>query len=358
MKKILLAAALLIIISTSHSQIKFENGSLADVMAKAKSENKVLMVDVLTDWCKWCIELDNKVYSNPKVAEFANTNQVNFKIDAEKGEGEDFAKKYKVNGYPTILFLDGNGIEIDRLIGYYPAKDFYEMMVDYNKGINTFKALKAALEKDPNDIRANLKLADKYMSIGELDSARTHLNKIAEIDPGNLSGKTDDAKYKLASLSGKDDIIRNLESFINDYPESDMLKDAYITLAESYYSVANDVPSAEKYFKDVISRFPDDEFVNISYGQYLNGRAYGLMNDTNSTDEDYKKGIILINEALSYTNGSVNEASSYYIQSRLFFNLKEFSKALESIDKALKIFDRTLYRDQKEAVEEQLNLQK
>ena len=358
MKKILLASALLFLFSTSYSQIKFEKGSLADVMAKAKSENKVLMIDVLTDWCKWCIELDNKVYANPKVYEFANTNQVNYKIDAEKGEGVDFAKKYKVQGYPTILFLDGNGKEIDRIIGYYPAKDFYEIMVDYNKGINTFSSLNAELEKDPNDIPANLKIADKYMSIGELDSARTHLNKIVEIDPGNLSGKTDDAKYKLASLSNKDNIIQNLESFINDYPESDMIKDAYITLAESYYGVANDVPSAEKYFKDVISRFPDDEFVNISYGQYLNGRAYSLMNDTNSTDEDYKKGVILINEALSYTNGSVNEASSYYIQSRLFFNLKDFSKALESIDKALKIFDRTLYRDQKEAVEEQLNQQK
>lgn len=358
MKKILLASILLFLLSTSNSQIKFENGSLADVLAKAKSENKVLMVDVLTDWCKWCIELDNKVYSNPQVADFANTKQVNYKIDAEKGEGIDFADKYKINGYPTILFLDKNGNEIDRIIGYYPAKDFYEMMVDYNKGINTFNQLKAALNNDPDDIYANLKIADKYMSISELDNARTHLNKIIEIDPGNLSGKADDAKYKLASISNKDDIIQNLESFINNYPESEMLKEAYITLAESFYRVKNDIPSAERYFKDLISRYPDDEFVNISYGEFLNGRAYSLMNDSNSTEEDYNKGLILIDDALSYTKGSVNEGSSYFIQSKLFFNLKEFPNALKSIDNAIKIFDRKLYRDQKEAIEKQLSIQK
>jgi hypothetical protein len=51
----------------------------------------------------------------------------------------------------------------------------------------------------------------------------------------------------------------------------------------------------------------------------------------------------------------VNEASSNYIQSGLYFKLKEYSKALESINRALKIFDRKLYRDFKTKIEEQLS---
>ncbi len=356
MNKIILLFALLFLFGTSQSQIKFEKGTIDDVLAKAKSENKVLMVDVLTEWCKWCIELDNKVYADPTVSEFANKNQVNYKIDAEKGEGVDFAKKYKVLGYPTILFLDGDGNEIDRVYGYYPAKDFYEMMVDYNKGVNTFNSLSAELEKDPNDILANIKIADKYLALGELDKARVHLTRIIEIDPQNLSGKTDDAKYKLASISDKDNIIQDLESFVSEYPDSDLLKDALITLAESYYSVRNDIPSAERFFKEAMSKFPDDEYVNLSYGQYLNGRAYSLMKAEESADEDYRNGLLLIEEALPFVSGSVNEASSFYIQSRLFFNLKDYPAALESINKALKIFDRKLYREQKEAIEKQIGL--
>jgi tetratricopeptide (TPR) repeat protein len=357
MKKLFIIPALFLLLGSSHAQINFINGSLSEVMQKAKAEHKVLMVDVLTDWCKWCVELDNKVYSNPKVAEFANTNQINYKIDAEKDEGVEFAKKYKIKGYPTVLFLDGDGNEIDRVYGYYPAKDFYEMMVDYNKGVNTFSSLTAELENDPNDILANLKIADKYIALGQTDDARKHLDKIIEVDPQNLSGKEDDAKYKLASISDKETIIPNLEAFIKENPQSDMLKDAYIALAESYYYVKEDVPDAEITYKLLLSNYPDDPYVNLSYGQYLNQRAYALMKE-GKDDEDFKNGLVVIELALPFVAGSVNEGSSYYIQSRLYSNLKDYSKALESIDKALKIFDRKLYRDQKEAVEEQLNAQK
>jgi tetratricopeptide (TPR) repeat protein len=355
MKKSLIIFALLLIFGSSRAQINFYNGSLSEVMQKAKSENKVLMVDVLTEWCKWCVELDNKVYANPTVYEFANANQLNYKIDAENGEGIDFAKKYKVMGYPTILFLDGNGNEIDRIFGYYPAKDFYEMMVDYNKGVNTFSSLKAILEKDPNDIPANLKIADKYMSLGETKEAKEHLSKIIEIDPQNLSGKEDDAKFKLASLSDKENIIQDMEKFINENPESDMLKDAYVAFAESYYYVKDDVTDADKTYKQAMNLYPDDDYVKLSYGQYLNNRAYSLMKD-GKTDEDFKNGLVLIDEALPYVSGSVNEASSYYIQSKLYYNMKDYSKALESVNKSLKIFNRKLYRDLKEAIEKQMSM--
>jgi thioredoxin-related protein len=354
MKKPLFLIALLVSASLTFSQINFENGSVSEVLAKAKSENKVVMVDVLTDWCKWCIELDNKVYSKPEISGFANANQINYKIDAEKGEGIEFAKKYKIQGYPTVLFLDADGNEIDRIYGYVPMKEFKEMMTDYNKGINTYGDLKSRLEKDPSDIEANLKFADKLMTLGEIESAKQHLNKIIVLDPENRTGKTDDAEYKIASLSDKEAIIQNLESFIKENPDSDVLKEAHINLSESYFYVKNDEGNSEKWFKETLSKYPDDDMVNSSYGQYLNQRAYALMDKGTSVD-DYKKGLSFIDAALPFVSGSVNEASAYYIQSKLYYNLKEYSKALESIDKSLKIFNRKLYRDHKEKIEKQLS---
>jgi thiol:disulfide interchange protein len=108
MKKAILLVALFFTAQYAAAQINFEKGSVAEVLAKAKAENKLVMVDVMTDWCKWCIELDNKVYAKPEISDFANANQVNYKIDAEKGEGIEFAKKYKRQGFPSILFLDGD----------------------------------------------------------------------------------------------------------------------------------------------------------------------------------------------------------------------------------------------------------
>lgn len=353
MKKTLLL--LIILCEFASSQVKFNDVSLEEAFKLAKEQNKILMVDVLTDWCKWCIELDNKVYSRKDVGDFANANQINYKIDAEKGDGIEFAKKYKVQGYPTILFLDANGNEIDRIYGYVPAQYFFERMADYNKGINTFSYLTEKLKNEPDNIDANLRMADKYMELGELDKARKLLERIIELDPLNNRGKTDDAKYKLASISDKKVIIENLTTFIKENPSSDQLRDAYISLAESYYYVNEDTAKAEKYFKDALSFFPDDELVNSSYGQFLNNRAYKIMSDTASSQEQLEKGLLFIEAALPFVKGSVNEASAYYIQSKLFYMLKEYQSALESIEKSLKIFDRKLYREHKESVQSALN---
>jgi thioredoxin-related protein len=353
MKKLIVLIPILIVSQAVFSQIKFEKSSLSEVLEKAKSENKVLMVDVLTDWCKWCIELDNKVYADREVADFGNANQVNFKIDAEKGEGIEFAKKFKINGYPTVLFLDGNGNEIDRIYGYYPKKEFFTMMQDYNKGINTFNDLTQKLEKDPANIDANLKMADKYIALGETDKAKANLNKIIETDPGNAAGKTDDARFKLASLAQKETVINELQTFIKDNPESDVLKDACQTLAEYYYGINSDVANADMCYKELLAKYPDDESLRSSYGQYLNARALNFA-DKGKGAEEYNEGLKLIDQALPYVRGSVNEASSYYIQSKLLYNLKDYNNALESVNKALKIFDRKLYRDHKEKIEKEL----
>src|SRR5436190_10980669 len=355
MKKLLVLIALFFLVNSSFSQINFQKGSLSDMMAAAKSQNKVLMVDVMTDWCKWCIELDNKVYARKDIGDFANANQVNYKIDAEKGEGVDFAKKFKIAGYPTILFLDGDGNEVDRIYGYVQAKDFMEMMTDYNKGVNTYTYLQKALASDPNNIDANLKMADKLIALGKNDDAKVLLNKIVEVDPQNNSGKTDDAKFRLAAFSEKEQKIKDLQAFINDNPTSDQLKDAYIAVSESYFFDMNDLANSEKWYKETLSKYGDDEMVKSSYGQFLNQRAVGLA-DKGTGADDYKNGLALIKDALTYVAGSVNEASSYYIQSKLYYNLKDYSNAMDSIDKALKIFNRKLYRDLKEKVEKQLTV--
>ncbi len=352
MKKIIILLALFSA-NLTFSQINFQKGSLSDMLAAAKSQNKVLMVDVMTDWCKWCIELDNKVYARKDIGDFANANQVNYKIDAEKGEGVDFAKKFKIAGYPTIMFLDGDGNEIDRIYGYVPAKDFMEMMSDYNKGVNTYTYLQKALETDPNNIDANLKMADKLIALGKNDDAKVLLNKIVEVDPTNTSGKTDDAKFRLAMFSEKEQKVKNLEAFINENPASDQLKDAYIALSEAYFYDMADLPNAEKWYKETLTKYGDDEMVKSSYGQFLNSRAIGLA-DKGTGADDYKKGLEFVKQALPYVAGSVNEASSYYIQSRLYFNLKDYTNAMDAIDKALKIFDRKLYRDHKDKIQKQL----
>ncbi|MEY3443377.1 MAG: hypothetical protein RLZZ519_1658 [Bacteroidota bacterium] len=89
------------------SEIQFEQSAFTEVLAKAKSENKLVFLDAYTSWCGPCKWMAKNAFTDPETAAFFNTNFVNVTVDMEKGEGVDIAKQYGVTAYPTLLFLDG-----------------------------------------------------------------------------------------------------------------------------------------------------------------------------------------------------------------------------------------------------------
>lgn len=344
LKSLLIIALLLLSAKVFSNEITFTNGTYAEVLAKAKAENKVIMIDFYTDWCKWCVELDNKVYTNSDVADFANAKQINWKIDAEKGEGVDLAKKFNVSGYPTVIFVDTDGEEIDRIIGYLPAKDFLVAMKDIVNGKNTTKSLQAALISNPEDVEALYRLGKKIFDTGKTDEAAGYFKKAIELDPNNKSGWIDDAELSLAQINNKKE---DIEAFVKKYPDSELTKIAIMYLAELALET-NDYTAGDNYYKQLISKYgSNDEEINFGYGQYLLTKIYALNKKENKSKDDYKKGIEMANECLNIVKGSVNEASCYFYLSEFYLQTGDKTKANEYIDKALKIHDRKSFRDQK-----------
>jgi thioredoxin-like negative regulator of GroEL len=94
------------------------------------------MVDVFATWCGPCKELDAKVFSTPE-GEKALAGFVALKVDAEAGAGPAFVERHRVVGYPTVLFLDADGNEIDRVFGELPAAEFFQTARDYLPGKGT-----------------------------------------------------------------------------------------------------------------------------------------------------------------------------------------------------------------------------
>lgn len=85
-------------------------------LAKA---DQLIVVDVSTDWCAWCRYMETKVYPDASVREFAAGN-VFVRFDPRDGaEGQQFAKKQKVNAYPTIFVFSANGKLIRKQVGAF-----------------------------------------------------------------------------------------------------------------------------------------------------------------------------------------------------------------------------------------------
>lgn len=102
-----------------------------EAMSVARAESKPVMIDFYADWCAACKELDKYTYTDDAVAAEAER-FVNLKID---GTVEDEAilalyERYKVQGLPTIVFLDPDGKVMDdpRVTGFVDAPKFLELM--------------------------------------------------------------------------------------------------------------------------------------------------------------------------------------------------------------------------------------
>jgi thioredoxin-related protein len=102
--------------------IRFETSRWTEVLASAKKQDKLVFVDMYTSWCGPCKQMMARVFPQPKVAAYFNQHFVNYKLDAEKGEGVAVAAKYSVKAYPTYLFVDAKGQLVYRISGYQEAE--------------------------------------------------------------------------------------------------------------------------------------------------------------------------------------------------------------------------------------------
>ena len=112
-------------LSAQESGIRFFHGTWDEAITLAKKEKKKIFVDFYTEWCGPCLNMSLTVFVLPQVGDVYNKNFICLKIDAEKGEGKELAKRYGVNSYPTYIFVNPKNQEIiHRSGGNKPVEDF------------------------------------------------------------------------------------------------------------------------------------------------------------------------------------------------------------------------------------------
>ncbi len=97
-------------------------------LEQAKSEKKWVLIDFTgSDWCGYCIKLDQEVFSKGAFRSFSKKNLVLFEADfprkktlpeETKQQNDKLRSEFSVSGYPTIVLVDGEGKEQARWVGY------------------------------------------------------------------------------------------------------------------------------------------------------------------------------------------------------------------------------------------------
>lgn len=96
--------------------------SYEQAVAKSKESGKPILVDFTgSDWCGWCIRLDNEVFVTDEFKQWADEHVVLLKLDyprskqlppSLKQQNDELLQKHGVRGFPTILFLDSSGTKL------------------------------------------------------------------------------------------------------------------------------------------------------------------------------------------------------------------------------------------------------
>jgi thioredoxin:protein disulfide reductase len=103
-------------------------------LAAAEEAQRPVFIDFRADWCTACIELERHTFPHPDVAEEAER-FVAVKIDAtydDDPEIQRLLEKYRINGLPTVVFLDSEGNERSdlRVERFVPPRDMLRRMRD------------------------------------------------------------------------------------------------------------------------------------------------------------------------------------------------------------------------------------
>jgi thiol-disulfide isomerase/thioredoxin len=170
MKKIILLCALSIVFllnaDAQNKSITFrETGSFSEVLAEAAKSKKLIFLDAYTSWCVPCKVLAKEVFTVDSIADFFNANFINVHYDMEKGEGLALKKRYEsdISAYPTLLFINGNGEIVHKIVGGPSAKQFMELS---RPALNPELSLKGLAQKFENGDRSISTVKAYFKSLG------------------------------------------------------------------------------------------------------------------------------------------------------------------------------------------------
>jgi thioredoxin-related protein len=372
MKKLLTIFFVLILTININAQgIAFEKEDVKweNILAKAKQENKIIFIDAYTTWCGPCKWMANNIFPDKKVGEIFNAQFVNAKIDMEKGEGVDIAKKYNVRAYPTYLFVNGDGELVHRSLGGMPAEKFIEVAKAANDPNKQFLTLKkkfdagqrapeflknlslAALESQDNKLATQVSIA--YLETQKDWNTKENMdfvlkfsnsmkspafayvmkNKEPFIKAFGAEAVEQQLEYTIMSeLAGqaynrekKSYDLEKAKTYAVQYLPADIVDKVVGDLKLREFGMKNDIPGMMAYALEHLEKYPT--------------KNANMLNQYAWTFYEHNDDKMQLEKALSWSLKSIEINDNYAFNdtaAALYFKLGNKSKAKEFAEKAIK----------------------
>ena len=202
-KKLITGVVLAACVAPAFSAVEW----MTDIEAaktKAAAENKALLLDFTgSDWCGWCIRIRKEVFDKPRFEEYIRDKFVPVEIDIPNNpnfdanlrkRNEELCAQYSVQGFPTILVTDAQGMVAGGFVGGIIDPVKVESIL--NAGLENARKLEAAQKLSGVEKAKVLAEVYKVLPEGVQASAQPILNEILALDPEDTVGLARLAKVR------------------------------------------------------------------------------------------------------------------------------------------------------------------
>ncbi len=165
-----MSAFLISLVLAASTGPKFIEDDYAKALKQAKAQKKLLFVDAWAPWCHTCVAMKEGVFTRPTFSAFEK-DVVFASVDTEKAKSDAFLKKFPVEVWPTLLFIDP--VKETVVLKWLGSADELQM-----------QALLEAARGGPGTLRD----ADDALSAGNMGIAAEKYK--AALDAGDVKART------------------------------------------------------------------------------------------------------------------------------------------------------------------------
>jgi tetratricopeptide (TPR) repeat protein len=299
---------------------------MEEALSLASKENKIIVLTVSAEWCPYCQKLEKEIFKSD-VGEELFKNLICVKVDFDTSYGQKIKRKYRIISLPTVVFLNPEGKEIDRIIGYAGKEWFVNLLKKYSKGKDPLPEFQKKLKNDPNNPELLFQVGERILLRGNEKKGIKLLTKVIKLDPDNLSDYADNALFVLGRYYSrvKENPEKGLkywrELFLK-YPASDYGQGALSWMLRAYRDL-NKLDDAESFLKSELKNKPKNSYLYFSLAYFYS---------------DFKKDL---NEALFYAKKGLkinsDNLSLLLLTANIYEKLKNYTQAIKILERAIKI---------------------
>lgn len=280
MKKLLLFLALVLSTNVLFAQIKFHDISVADAVAKAKSENKIAMIIGSATWCGPCTTLSEGVFLDKEVGDYVNSKFVAVKYELDKKDEFDFADTYQIIAYPTFVFIGADGVELTRYVGMSnEAEKFMWYLEEATKYENSWVCHAERYKEDPSYVYNYMDVLRRAYRFGEANVLLNLLFEERSVEENFTSDNVEYYRKYITDLSSPIIVymINNI-GLIDQVLGQGKTQEFLDEKVNKVYSAYSSEPKTIEYYDNLLKIGDDNEVLQTVLYDFMSKNKANLAN--------------------------------------------------------------------------------